>query len=43
MRFAQGSKKAMKMTRMKKVKRRDALVVVCWQLDMREEGRVVTH
>ena len=32
----------MEMRRIEKVKRRDALVAVCWQLDKREEGRVVT-
>ena len=32
----------MEMRRIENVKRRDALVAVCWQLDKREEGRVVT-
>ena len=42
-RFAQGRKKAMKMRKQEKVKRKDALVAVCWQLDKSEEGRVLTH
>ena len=31
------------MRRIEKVKRKDALVAVCWQLDKREEERVLTH
>ena len=42
-RFAQGRKKAMKMRKQEKVKRKDALVAVCWQLDKSEEGRMLTH
>ena len=32
----------MEMRRIQNLKRKDALVAVCWQLDKREEGRVLT-
>ena len=41
-RFRQRPETTMETRRIEKVKRKDALVAVCWQLDKREEGRVLT-